>query len=58
MERSKRHYAIYHNGYKVGESWAVSAQKAVTNYWWCAVKYGNKYHYGHIELEELEAVEI
>lgn len=58
MAKSKRHFAIYHNGYMVGETWAVSPQKAINNFWWRAVKYGNRYHYGRIELEELEAIEL
>lgn len=58
MAKSKKRYAIYHNGDLVGETWAVSPRQAVSNYFWRAVKYGNKYHYGRIELEELEAVEL
>ncbi len=34
----KRRFAILLNGEKVGESWAVSAEKAINNYWWKYVK--------------------
>lgn len=38
-------FDIYHRGRKVGETTAVSASKAVNNYWWNHCKGGNKFAY-------------
>lgn len=38
-------FDIYHNGRKVGETTAVSACKATTNYWWKNCKRGDKFAY-------------
>lgn len=37
-KKPKRHYYIIFNGSYVGETWAVSAEKARNNYWWKKVK--------------------
>lgn len=36
--KPKHHYFILLGGEKVGESWAVSSQKAITNWWWKHIK--------------------
>lgn len=38
MRQPKRHFYILLNGQYVGESWAVSPEKAINNYWWKNVK--------------------
>ena len=38
-------FDIYHNGRKVGETTAVSASKAVANYWWKHCKGGDRFAY-------------
>lgn len=38
-------FDIYYHGKKVGETTAVSASKAATNYWWKNCKRGDKYAY-------------
>ena len=44
MER-KLAFEIYHKGRKVGETYAISASKAITNYWWKYCKGGDRYAY-------------
>ena len=44
MER-KLAFEIYHNGRKVGETFAVSASKATANYWWKYCKGGDRFAY-------------
>jgi hypothetical protein len=42
----KRKFSIHmKSGRKVGETWAVSASKACTNYWWKFCKGGDKFAY-------------
>ena len=36
-------FDIYYNGRKVGETTAVSADKARNNYWWKNCKHGDKF---------------
>ena len=36
-------FDIIYNGRKVGQTRAVSASKATTNYWWKVCKGGDKY---------------
>lgn len=38
-------FDIYYNGRKVGETTAVSASKAATNYWWNHCKGGDRFAY-------------
>lgn len=38
-------FDIYHKGRKVGETTAVSASKACTNYWWKYCKGGDRFAY-------------
>lgn len=45
MQGKKIKFDIYYGPKKVGESWAVSADKATTNYWWRNCKGGDKFAY-------------
>jgi hypothetical protein len=36
--KRKKHYFILLNGRMVGETWAVSPEKARNNYWWKNIK--------------------
>ena len=38
-------FDIYYKGHKVGETTAVSASKAATNYWWKNCKHGDRFAY-------------
>lgn len=38
-------FEIFYKGRKVGETTAVSADKAKTNYWWNNCKHGDKFAY-------------
>lgn len=57
MRQSKKHYYILLNGQYVGESWAVSAKKAINNYWWKNVKHENSMSFRDYDPEEFDAVE-
>lgn len=57
MEK-KRKYAILRNGSIVGESWAVSADKAINNYWWKNDKKCNKFTQAFYYPSDYDAVEI
>ena len=48
-------FDIYHNGRKVGETTAVSASKAVTNYWWKNCKGGDKFAYTEYKPSDFTA---
>lgn len=54
--RPKLHFHIINNGRKVGETWAVSADKAITNYWWKNYKLGNPYTYTEYKPSDFRAV--
>lgn len=43
MKPVKVRFDIYHYGRKVGESWAVSAEKALNNFWWREIKKFDKF---------------
>lgn len=57
QRRPKRHYYILLNGAYVGESWAVSAAKAINNYWWKNVKQYNEYNTRLLNPADFDAVE-
>ena len=57
MKQTKRRFYIIHNGHKVGETWAVSAEKATTNYWWKNHKECNPYTYTDFKPSDFDAVE-
>lgn len=52
----KRYYIILH-GSMVGESWAVSPEKAITNWWWKNVKREDEFAERRYEPSELDAIE-
>lgn len=55
-KRNKRYY-IFLNGEWVGQTYAVSESKAISNYWWKAVKDGNAFNPRLYEPSDFEAVE-
>lgn len=57
MKQPKKHYYILLDGQCVGESWAVSAKKAINNFWWRAVKEGDVYASREYDPSEFDAVE-
>jgi hypothetical protein len=46
------------NGQPYGDTWAVSAKKAIANVWWNYCKTGDKYKYTALSVEDFDAVEI
>lgn len=56
--KPKKHYYILFNGRQIGESWAVSPEKAINNFWWREVKYGNEYSPRDYDPTDFDAVEI
>ena len=56
MRPVKRKYNIYRNGRKVGESWAVSEEKAINNYWWRECKKYDQFTYTDYRRCDFEAV--
>ena len=57
MPRSKKKYYILRRGRQVGTSWAVSPQKAITNWWWKNVKGGDEFSYREYNPSDFDAVE-
>ena len=57
MKKPKKHYYILLNGKYVGDSWAVSAAKAINNYWWKNVKLNNEYSTRLLDPSDFDAVE-
>lgn len=57
MKKPKRHFYIILNGSYVGDSWAVSAAKAINNYWWKNVKQDNEYSTRVLNPSDFDAVE-
>lgn len=55
--KPKKKYYIIHDGEMVGESFAVSPEKAVTNWWWKHVKHEDEFSIRTYGPEELDAVE-
>ena len=54
----KKHYYIMdETGSYCGETWAVSPEKAVTNWWWNYIKDRNEMTPAAIRPEDLDAVE-
>lgn len=53
----KRHYYIIRGGEHVGESWAVSPQKAIVNWWWKYIKDENPMAPREYSPEDFDAVE-
>ena len=57
VPKKKKHFYILLNGKCVGESWAVSDRKAVTNWWWKNVKYESALSPRDYSPSDFEAVE-
>ena len=55
--KPKKHFYIILNGRQVGESWAVSAEKARANYWWKNVKYGDEFSPRDYEPDDFDVIE-
>lgn len=56
--KPKQHYYILLDGMKVGESWAVSPEKAITNWWWKNVKDGNEMTPRDYDPSDFDAVAL
>lgn len=56
--KPKKHYFILHNGIQVGESWAVSPAKAISNWWWKHVKGEDEYSSVVYSQKDFDAVEV
>lgn len=56
-KRPKKHYYIIYDGQYVGESWAVSAVKAINNYWWKTIKEGDPMTTRTLDPSDFDAVE-
>ena len=48
-------FDIFCNGRKVGQTRAVSADKAKTNYWWRECKGGDRFAYTEYKPSDFEA---
>ena len=57
MKQPKRKFNIIHRGRIVGTSWAVSAAKAINNYWWNNCKGRDQYAYTDYRPSDFSAVE-
>lgn len=55
MMKNRLAFEIYHKGRKVGETTAVSASKAATNYWWKNCKHGDKFAYTEYKPSDFTA---
>lgn len=56
-KKPKKHFYILLDGEKIGESWAVSAKKAINNFWWKQVKNEDEYSQRDYDPEDFDAVE-
>ena len=57
MRQPTRHFYILLDGKYVGQTWAVSAEKARNNFWWKAVKLENEYSPRDYDPEDFDVVE-
>lgn len=57
MPKSKKKYYIILDGQHVGQSWAVSPKKAITNWWWKNIKDSNEFFPREYDPEDFDAVE-
>lgn len=55
--KPKKHYYIIHRGRCVGESWAVSPEKAIANYWWKYCKGEDEFSPRNENPDDFDAVE-
>lgn len=54
----KQHYYIILNDQMVGETWAVSPEKARSNFWWKNVKYENELNPRIYSPEDFDVIEV
>lgn len=57
LPKSKKHYFILLNGEYMGESWAVSPEKARTNFWWRFVKDEDEHTVRTYDPQDFDVVE-
>ena len=57
QKKPKRPYWIILNGKPVGKSWAVSPEKARTNFWWKYAKSSNEFSFREYDPEDFDVVE-
>lgn len=57
MPKSKKHFYIMLRGRYIGESWAVSPEKAINNWWWKNIKGENEYSPREYSPSDFDAVE-
>lgn len=55
MKKTGLAFEIYYKGRKVGETTAVSADKARSNYWWKNCKHGDKFAYTEYKPSDFTA---
>ena len=53
----KKHYYILSNGEMIGETWAVSPNKARVNFWWKFVKNNDPYTVRTMDPKDFDVVE-
>lgn len=56
-KKPKKRFYILLDGQKIGESWAVSPEKARVNFWWKNVKYGDEYSPREYDPEDFDVIE-
>lgn len=56
MKQPKKLYYILHDDEYVGQTWAPSGDKAVTNYWWKTCKGGDPFAYTDYKPTDFDAV--
>lgn len=55
--KPKKHFYIIHKGRMAGESYAVSPEKAIANWWWKNIKQGNAFSPREYSPSDFDAVE-
>lgn len=55
--KPKKHYYIMLDGRYMGDSWAISPEKARTNYWWKYVKECDKFSPRDYDPEDFDVIE-
>lgn len=56
-KKTKKHYYIILNGDYIGDSWAVSPEKARANFWWNYVKECDEFTPRELDPEDFDVVE-
>lgn len=55
---TKKHYQVLLDGEPFAETWAVSAEKAISNAWWKYCKNGSKFYSTNYTVDDFDAVQI